>query len=47
MPGDTRADAVQATATMFKPFVPADLLACVDKMLQTGHSDGQEPTVCP
>ena len=47
VPGDTRADAAQATAIMLKPFVPADLLACVDKLLQTGHSDGQEPTVCP
>ena len=47
VPGDTRADAAQATATMFKPFTPADLLACVDKLLQTGHSKGQEPAACP
>ena len=47
VPGDTRTNAIQPTAIMFKPFVPADLLACVEKMLQTGHNDGQEPTLCP
>ncbi|MEU4626305.1 hypothetical protein AB0G04_40785 [Actinoplanes sp. NPDC023801] len=31
---------------MFKPFCPDDLLACVDKLVQSGHSEGPEPMVC-
>ncbi|MBO3738635.1 response regulator [Actinoplanes flavus] len=46
IPGDTR-PLEQATAVLSKPFLPRDLLACVEKVLQTGHTEGGEPTICP
>ncbi len=35
MPGDTRAAAVGATATLLKPFLPAQLLELVAELLRT------------
>ena len=36
MPGDTRAAEAGATATLLKPFLPAQLLALVKDLLRTG-----------
>jgi CheY-like chemotaxis protein len=47
VPGDTGPVDAQATAVLSKPFKPADLLACLDKVLATGHQPGREPTTCP
>ncbi|MFI6074027.1 response regulator [Actinoplanes sp. NPDC051343] len=47
MPGDERPEQAHATAMVVKPFVIADLLACVDKALQCGHEDGRPPFACP
>jgi CheY-like chemotaxis protein len=47
MPGDTRPVDAGATAILSKPFMPRDLLACLDKALATGHLPGQGPTACP
>jgi CheY-like chemotaxis protein len=47
VPGDTRPADAQATAILRKPFTRAELLPCVEKLLQVGHRPGQEPTVCP
>lgn len=47
VPGDSRPVDAQATAPLRKPFLARELTDCVAKILQTGHSDGQEPTVCP
>ncbi|GIF17211.1 response regulator [Actinoplanes teichomyceticus] len=46
-PGDTRPAQAGATAVLLKPFLPADLVACVEKTLHGGHHDGAEPAVCP
>jgi CheY-like chemotaxis protein len=46
MPSDTRPEQAGATAILRKPFLPRELTACVEKMLQTGHTDGQSPTSC-
>ena len=34
MPGDSRAAEAGASATLLKPFLPAELLACVDGLLK-------------
>ena len=47
VPGDPRAVDAQATAVLRKPFTPAELVACLDKMMQTGHQPGQPPFACP
>lgn len=47
MPDDTRPVDAQATATLLKPFTASDLVACVQKALQSGHHEGQDPSVCP
>ncbi|MEV8509768.1 response regulator [Actinoplanes sp. NPDC051475] len=47
LPGDQRPVQAQATAMLRKPFTPQELLACVDKALQTGHDQGQQPSTCP
>ncbi|MDI6104342.1 response regulator [Actinoplanes sp. NEAU-A12] len=47
VPGDTRPIGAQATAVLRKPFTSAELLACVEKLLQGGHRPGQEPSTCP
>ncbi|MFF5079403.1 response regulator [Actinoplanes sp. NPDC000266] len=47
LPGDARPAAAQATAILRKPFKPAELLACLDKALTSGHEPGQEPSQCP
>jgi CheY-like chemotaxis protein len=46
VPGDTRPTEAHATAMLNKPFRPQELVSCVAKALDTGHSDGQAPTVC-
>lgn len=46
MPGDSRPADARATALLRKPFLPRELTDCVAKTLQTGHVDGQEPSVC-
>ncbi|MEU8663542.1 response regulator [Actinoplanes philippinensis] len=46
-PGDARPVQAEVTAVLFKPFVPRELSACVEKALQSGHVAGQEPSVCP
>ncbi len=40
IPGDSRPEEGQATSVLLKPFLPADLLACVEKALETGHDHG-------
>jgi CheY-like chemotaxis protein len=45
--GDHRPVQAQATAMLHKPFVPRELLACVDKAVQSGHQQGQQPFTCP
>ena len=47
MPGDTRAVDAQVTAVLRKPFTPAELTACLDKVLSAGHRTGQGPVFCP
>ncbi|GLW33652.1 response regulator [Actinoplanes regularis] len=47
IPGDARPAEGQATDVLLKPFLPADLLACVEKALETGHIDGVEPDTAP
>ncbi|WP_433790633.1 response regulator [Actinoplanes sp. CA-252034] len=46
-PGDSRPGLAQATAVLFKPFLPRELSVCVEKVLNSGHTHGQEPSVCP
>ncbi|GIE90186.1 response regulator [Actinoplanes regularis] len=47
IPGDARPTEGQATDVLLKPFLPADLLACVEKVLETGHIDGTGPDTAP
>ncbi|GAA4609676.1 CheY-like chemotaxis protein [Actinoplanes octamycinicus] len=47
VPGDSRPVDAQATAMLRKPFDRNELLTWVDKLLQTGHHDGQAPMTCP
>ncbi|HYN94975.1 MAG TPA: response regulator [Pilimelia sp.] len=46
-PGDTRPADAGATATLTKPFLPRQLLACLEKALAAGHQQGQPPAACP
>ncbi|MFC4066599.1 response regulator [Actinoplanes subglobosus] len=46
IPGDTAA-VEHATAVLRKPFLAREFASCVDKVLQTGHVEGQGPAVCP
>jgi CheY-like chemotaxis protein len=46
IPGDTSA-VEHATAVLRKPFLAQEFIACVDKVLQAGHVEGQGPAVCP
>jgi CheY-like chemotaxis protein len=39
LPGDERAAEVGASATLLKPFLPAQLLACVAALLPQAHAD--------
>jgi CheY-like chemotaxis protein len=40
VPGDTRPRQARATAVLLKPFLPGDLVACVEGVLRDGHRDG-------
>ena len=46
-PGDVRPDEAGVTAVLLKPFLPRELVACVEKVLNDGHDGGRAPTVCP
>ncbi|MEU7906904.1 response regulator [Actinoplanes sp. NPDC049118] len=46
VPGDSRPVDAQATAVLRKPFLGQELLACLERALQSGHQDGQDPVVC-
>lgn len=41
-PGDTRPQQAQATAIVSKPFLPRELVACVQKAIEAGHQDASE-----
>ena len=45
-PGDTRPNDVEATAVLSKPFLPRELLSCLDNALARGHRPDQQPTSC-
>ncbi|RZU53624.1 response regulator receiver domain-containing protein [Krasilnikovia cinnamomea] len=47
LPGDRRAVDARATAILTKPFLPRELVACLDKALTAGHDDGVPPMRCP
>ncbi|BFU45567.1 response regulator [Krasilnikovia sp. MM14-A1004] len=47
LPGDPRAVEARATAILAKPFLPQELVACLDKALAAGHDDGVPPLTCP
>jgi hypothetical protein len=38
---------VMRSATLFKPFTSADLVACAQKALRSGHHERQDTTACP
>lgn len=41
LPGDPRPADGQATAILRKPFLPGELLTCVEKLVQDGHVPGK------
>jgi CheY-like chemotaxis protein len=45
-PGDTRPFEAHATAFLSKPFVRRDFVECLEKVLRSGHGQGQEPASC-
>lgn len=45
IPGDPRPAQAQATAALRKPFLAPELIACVQRAIENGHTPGQEPVV--
>jgi CheY-like chemotaxis protein len=46
LPGDQGPTQAQATALLKKPFMSRDLLACLDKIWDSGHTEWHVQNVC-
>jgi CheY-like chemotaxis protein len=47
LPGDPRPQEAEVTALLPKPFIPRELLSCLEKVLAAGHRPRQAPISCP